>query len=260
MKIVEFTGIPGSGKSTILPIVKDYLANQGLTVFDSGDIVRCSTRFPFTNSLFNTLLSSLPRGLNKILLRKLNNGLCLRQKYQIEYMINNLLFFNSVADLTNSRPIPENHKRITIESFLRMAGDYQIAKESSKKNAVLLLDEGFGHKVITFYISVEEKIIDFVEIESYLEKIPRIHLLIEIKADESVCKKRIIDRKLPERLEGRTDHEVMEYLRRSKSAIDYGVKYLSTKGVKVETLVNPSESFCPEEIISQLSNKIGEFA
>ena len=38
MKLFEFTGITGCGKTTLLPLVKKQLRQRGLNVFDSNDV------------------------------------------------------------------------------------------------------------------------------------------------------------------------------------------------------------------------------
>jgi hypothetical protein len=259
LKLIEFTGIPGSGKSTIVPIVKSYLKEQGLDIFDAKNVILCGENFHFIKKHFKSLLGSLPMKIRKKILRGLNNYSYLKHEYTLNYILNNLQLFNYIVDRTKSRPIPERHKNLIIEWFLNMAASYQIAHEFLEKNSVLLLDEGFVHKVVSLFVFVEEATVDFDEIERYLENIPRGHLLIRVEANENVCKKRIINRKLPSRLNGRTDNEIWQYLIKAKSAIDYTQNFLAKRGTKIVTLNNFDEEFSRENIVFQLSRNFRDF-
>lgn len=257
MKFIEFIGLPGSGKSTILPIVKSHLQKLGFEVFDQKNIILGSESFPFNKRPFKKLLSLLPTKLNKEILKGLNNNLRVKEQYQLKYMLNNLEIFNYIINYTISRPIPDNHKSLVIKWFLKTVGTYQIARESLNSNSVLILDEGFVHRALTLFVFIEEKKINFEEIEKYLEKIPKAHTLIKVEADTVLCKKRLIDRRLPCKLEDYTDDEIWKYLLKAKSVIDFVQNFLTKRDTNIVALNNSSEEFIEKSIKLQLSKKLG---
>lgn len=257
MKVIELTGIPGSGKSTILPVLKRYFQKIGIQTFDSSDIITCCDYFPFKIKLFKRFLSSLPNRLHSSLIIKLNNGLKLRHKYQLKYSSSNSEFFDYVVRLTELRPINAYHKNLTIGFFLRTAGDYQIAYDCLGKDSIFILDEGFVHRVVTLFVSLEEKEVDFGMIQRYLERIPKADALIKVEANEQLCKKRLMNRELPHRLQRRTEYEILEYLARSKSVIEYAMNFLIIKGISTVTLHNSDEQFFQQNIINQIAHNFG---
>ncbi len=255
MKLIEVTGIPGSGKSTVLPVVKTYLRKRGLEVFDSRNIILCIERFPFNKS--RKLVKCLPTTLSDMIVKGLNKlYLELRYRYKLKYLLSNRELFNFIVDLTNSRNIPHPHKILTVGWFLNLAASYQIATEHSGSSSVLLLDEGFVHRIIHLFVSVEEETIDAEKIERYVEKIPPIHTLINVEADEVLCKKRVIARGLPRRLRGRTDEEIWEYLLRSKAALDNAQRFVRRRGTNIVSLDNSSGQFSQQAVEFQLSRSL----
>jgi len=256
LKLIEVTGIPGSGKSTVLPVVKNYLRKRGLEVFDSRNIILCIERFPFDKS--RKLAESLPPGLGDMIAKGLNRLYVeMKYRYKLKYLLSNRELFSYIVDLTNSRNIPHPHKILTVGWFLNLAASYQIASEHSGSSSVLLLDEGFVHRVIHLFVSVEEETIDAEKIERYLEKIPPIQTLIMVEANEVLCKNRIISRGLPRRLRGRTDEEIWEYLLSSKAALDNAQRFVSRRGTNIVSLDNSSEQFSQQGVEFQLSRSPG---
>ena len=252
MKLVEITGIPGCGKSTIFPIVEEYFINMGLKVFNPKSILQCSQKVRFSGWHSRKVIALLPMKVRNRVLRGLATFVNLKQQYALKYMTSNPELLSYVVGLTNSRPVSEDHKRLTLGYFLNLTASYQIACESLGSDSVLLADEGFVHKVVTFFVSVQETTIDPAEVQRYLEKIPAVHTLIKVKADVSVCKKRLIPRKLPRRLEGSTENEIEEYLLRSKAAIDCAEDFQARRGTKIVSLDNSSEQFSEVNVRSQL--------
>lgn len=252
MKIIEFTGIPGSGKSTVLPVLHYYLKTNGYHVYNSNDIIRSIDLGYFRNKslrlLFSPLLNLLPKKIYT------NMYICskTRQKYQINYILNNIDFIRYVVKLACSRPIPQSHKALILYRFIYLAELYQIALETLGNNSILIFDEGYVHKVVSFFISNEEKETKFTEVDKYLSFIPHIDLLVSVRANQDLCNKRIIKRKLPRRLEGKTDIEISDYLSRSNAIINYTIKYLSNKNISIIEINNDYKKFKKDIILKQL--------
>lgn len=252
MKIIEFTGIPGSGKSTVLPIVQYYLKTNGYQVYNSDDIIRSIDLGYFRNKslrlLLNPLLNLLPKKIYT------NMYICskTRQRYQINYILNNIDFIRYVVKLTNSRPIPKSHKALILYRFIYLAELYQIAIETLGNNSILIFDEGYIHKVVSFFVSNEEKETKYTEIEKYLSFIPYIDLLVSVRTNQDLCNKRIKKRKLPRRLEGKTDVEISDYLTRSNAIINYTIKFLSKKKINMIEIDNNYNKFEKDTILKQL--------
>ena len=253
MKGIEFSGIPGSGKSTILPVVAEYLRNQGCDVVDQHNLIQRSKRFPFNARWFRGLMAMFPARMRRVFTRVLNNYYYLNYEYQLKYIAEDVSLLRYLKSFVQVRPIPEAHKNMLFRWFIKMAGSYRMARDVLEEDSVYLLDEGFVQKVISMYVSVEEDAPNTAELERYLDEIPDDLTVINITADQDTCKRRILERRLPKRLEGRQDHEVEAYLSKSKMTIDFAAGYLSKKGSKIVDVDNSSEPFTEARITEQLS-------
>ncbi|MHA1231706.1 MAG: hypothetical protein ACTSPQ_13750 [Candidatus Helarchaeota archaeon] len=257
MKYIELTGIPGSGKSTILRLIEKYFRKKGYKVYNKDNIIQCSDAYLFKNRYFKNLFSLLPNKFKDPILIKLIDHTFIRHKYELKFLLNNIQIFDYIINLNNNRPISENHINLVIKWFISTAGRYEIWKvNNNNNNSILVLDEGFVHKIVSLFVSIEEETINFQEIEKYLNMIPKIDLLIKIEANEHLCMNRIITRKLPVRLEGKSENEIIEFLSRAKIAIDYGTNFLVKNGIKLITLNNSNEGFNKDYLISQLTKKL----
>ena len=88
----------------------------------------------------------------------------------------------------------------------------------------------------------------------YLEKIPKVKLIISVIANENTCQKRITKRGLPRRMEGMSSEEMITYLGKFNDLIDIVLnKYNSNNDVIIikvqnEGDLNESLNFIDSEI------------
>lgn len=256
MRLIEITGIPGCGKSTISPLVKSYLAKSGIEAFNSPSVILMSKSLAANKLHLKRAIEYIYAQLSDKTLRKLIRKLNLKQKYRDRYIASNPQLYSYVQCLTNSRPIPSSHKKQIIRFFLNSGAIYQIASERISKDATFIFDEGFVHRVVTLFVSVEETKVDFKELDRYLNRIPPVHLLIKVEADEDVCKNRMVNGKLPFRLGGKKEREILDFLSKSNLVIDYAVNYLIQSGARAITIDNRNEPFFENHINSQLEARL----
>ena len=121
--------------------------------------------------------------------------------------------------------------------------------------ATLVFDEGFFHKVVNLFVSVEEDNINFNGIKKYLEKIPEINTLIRVEANEDTCNLRLHKRKLPFRLKDKNDDEIFKYLVKAKSVIDYAVNYFDKRDTNIISINNTGHQLFEDDIIRQISEE-----
>ncbi len=254
MRFVEFSGIPGSGKSSILPVVARYLRRNGRDVVDRDNLIHRVNSFPFNSKCFQTLLSVVPRVLRNRCTEGLNNYLYLSYEYQLKYMVNHLPVLRHVLATIDDRPIPEMHKAMLVRWFFKMAGSYEMARECLSEDSVFLCDEGYVQKVVSLYISVDEESPEPVDVKRYLDQVPGEMVLVHVTAEPESCKRRIVARALPRRLRGRTDHEIDDFLRKSKEVTDMATSHMLSRGGQVVVVNNSHEPFAEGEIEQQLSS------
>jgi hypothetical protein len=255
LKLIEFTGLPGSGKSTIVSIVKKWLIERGFKVADEYSVLRNCQRILFGDLQFETILPWILSKLNQKTLDRTIKYLGLKKAYELRYIKQNLELYKFISAQTQARPLPIDHKNFTLNIFFDLAARYQIAFELLDNESILIFDEGFFHKVVNFFVSVEEDNINFIGVKKYLEKIPRIYTLIKIEANEDMCNERLHKRELPFRLKDKTDDEIFKYLVKAKSVIDYGVNYLDKRDANIISINNTGRQLFMNDIIRQISKE-----
>ena len=241
-----------------MPVVARYLKRNGRDVVDRNNVIHRSNYFPFNSRCFNRLMTAFPPKVRERCNWGLNNYFHVNYEYQLKYMADHLPLLQYLVGFVHARPIPEDHKRMLVRWFVKMAGTYQLARDCLGEDDVFLFDEGYVQKVVSLYISVEEDTPAPAEMELYLNQIPGDLTLIKVHADEEVCKRRILERNLPKRLKGRQQHEIEEYLSKSKTAIDFAASYMARKGGQVVVIDNSNEPFVEARIQEQLSGSLHE--
>lgn len=247
--------MPGAGKSTIVSIAKKWLNEKEIEVFDEFGVLRHCQRFPFGDFQLENLLPWILSKLNEKTLNRAIKYLGLKRVYKLRYIEQNLQLYDFILDLTQRRSIPIDHKNFILKVYFDLAARYQIGFERFDNEAILVFDEGFFHKVVNFFVSVEEDNINFNGVKKYLEKIPEINTLIMVEANEDTCNLRLHKRKLPFRLKGKNDDEIFKYLVKAKSVIDYAVNYFDKRDTNIITIKNTGHQLFEDDIIRQISEE-----
>lgn len=256
MKTIEFTGLPGSGKSALLPIIKIYLKKKGFKVFDSSDLFLSTKHILLNNGFFRVLLSSFPQSIQKIVKIKFSKLANIDSFYQLRYIKEHFDIFSYVYRWNQQRTIPESHKMLIINWLIKLGGIYQLAYESLNKNSYLILDDGFVQKVISFFVSIEEEIINLDEIDVYLNKIHKVDILFRIETPKKTCLNRMKLRGYPKRLKGCSLDKIDKYLSNSETAIHHAVRILSGKKTKIIEINNSQNHLSEESIYSQIPSNL----
>jgi hypothetical protein len=174
MHRIELTGIPGAGKSSFIPKIKQEIVNQGFQVYDDQDLI------------YETFISDQFRGLTT-LIPSLNirqnvgtTGMLIEQEYVQYFLAKNI-----------DRPIPEKEKLLAARWMLSTIAYYNMAKELRRGTAIQLVDEGFFHKIFNLYVSSNAPVPSRAEIDKYFSVTPLPSILIKICADTPIAVQRI---------------------------------------------------------------------
>lgn len=257
MKLIELTGISGSGKSTITPIIKKFLKTEGFEVYDKYILVLRCNEFPVNRRFSTVFIRLLPASFRDKMLALFYRVLDNKRIYLAHYLLENLGFYETTINNISEAPIPFYQKNWLILWWFNLISTYQMAVESLEKNSILILDEGFYHKLINFYVHLGHDL-EYSKIQTYVESIPHIDILIHIETSIDKCIERFSKRNLPRVIRGRTMQEVTNYLENSKKAIEYSNNLISTKGTKIIKIENSDQPFYQKNITRQLSKNLNQ--
>ncbi|MEZ4776432.1 MAG: hypothetical protein R3D00_24870 [Bacteroidia bacterium] len=245
MKLIEFLGLPGSGKTTLVPFINTVMAEKGHVIFSRRDVrllhvcggyrkFQIAQKFP----------SIVKRALVKVFFQFNHTESFYTEKFIQKYP--DLVAY--VLKTSAKNGVNEKIRRNSIRWFLSLGAIYQLAEEIMPPDAYLLLDEGFCQKVLNLFVSVD-KDPNLSKVKKYLEMIPLPDTVLFIQTDETIAFDRMKHRGPIKRLLDATDDELKSFLSRAKGSTDF-VKIFLSDSTRLVILDNSEELFKGKEMIS----------
>lgn len=223
---IEFSGAPGTGKTTLTPIVIQFLREQGLRALTIADAMPLyATRTPWGK----IICATIPRPSRKSALWRIYSYSSFL--YGLKFAIKHYAFRRYVVKLQRGRPIPRHHQRLIRSYFDSMMADYQFLECHIQPDEILVLDEGFAHRVTHLVSELEQPHPD--NIMQYLKLAPKSDLVILVRAPVSTCVQRLCARGLRGRLSGKNQQEVGQFVANAEKAIDISARYLRYMGTEI---------------------------
>lgn len=246
--IVEFIGTPGSGKTTLIPILANIFAEydyEPRTIVEASRPVVSRT---FVGEVINQLA---PISLRDPALWQLfyNRSYFSRKGFSKAHPT----LVSHVRNTQRARNISADERDHILYWWYHMIGYYQFLKPRLLPNELLLLDEGFAHRVVQLFASDHEDL-DRDSLGKYLRLIPRPHMLIFVNAPAVVCEKRVFDRGLWNRFKDKTRQQVSQFISNSHHAVYTTVSILKSQEWDVVEIDNSAAYVSPAK--QELSYKI----
>lgn len=222
--IVEMLGAPGAGKTSLLPAAKEFFNRRGLRAYLVVEAARpAAARTPA-----GRLAARLPAGrLNRFILWQLYYVYCQRYRREFNRQYSGLV--ESVVTYQHNRPISGYDRRHVLRWFLHLTGSYAFLKAYLRPDEVLIIDEGFIHRVVQLFASEAEELQPH-RIYEYLDAIPRPDLLIYVTASAGASRQRVFERGVWERFQRKSEAETIRFLERSQAAVEIAAGYLASSG------------------------------
>jgi thymidylate kinase len=168
--VIELIGLPGSGKSTLANTI--YLWHiKSVVVFSDAKCLKDKE-----GGLSNKIVSSLLRVYRRILI----------STHRLELLIQNNKTFICYKKLINSSPVPRKVKQARLRMWLSGSRFYSKKNNTSLKK-ILIHDEGLIYRAM----SLSQSDVNFIDIDKYLDLLPKPDALIYIHSSKDVIKKRL---------------------------------------------------------------------
>jgi len=251
--LIEFLGAPGTGKTTLASMVTHFLQEQGLSALTIGDAVPlCAARTLWGKAMSSVMSHSWQSSAWWRVYSYTSS--C----YRIQFAVENYAFWRYVVKLQRGRIIPREHQRLIRWYLNRMMGLYQFCKCHLQPDEILILDEGFAHRVTHFVSDVEQP--DPGAIMRYVELMPRTDISVRVRAPVNTCVERIWVRGLGGRLGGKSKQEVTRFVANSAQAIDISARHLRLMGRDVVEIDNDGNlNVCVTSLETQLKEIVGKY-
>jgi thymidylate kinase len=186
--IIEFTGVPGSGKSTVSLVVRQTLRDLGLKAMLVTEAGPCCLKRALLGSLICLVT---PRRWQERVLWGVFRRLIV--VYQLKFAIQNRVLTRQAVSVLTRHQLPWRDRRSILRWFFRDAGYYQFFQKRLRSEEVLILDEGLVHRATSLYTSASEEP-DPLEVADYVKLLPRPDLVVGVQTLLDICVARVSSR------------------------------------------------------------------
>jgi len=220
--IIEFMGLPGSGKTTFHRIAKQFFEANGLKVWVPDDqwfVARKYLKLSYEGTVANRIK---------------NKGLF---SYSIGIYLPNLLryccshkrFVSGVLKIILLTPNTFKSKWLLTKYFIIDLFQYSfIHYNPAKEYDISLIDEGFFQHCFT-YFTPKDRPLNYKLIEWYLSNMPHPNLVIHISVPAEDCIERMKGRGLPYRLKKESADVMYGLLKKGIKLFSFIEKIVSRK-------------------------------
>lgn len=229
--LIEFIGLPGSGKSTIAAILGRELESSSISPLTVPEAGRTLARRSWLGSKLPG--HSSPWG-DKMAwklfeIERLTRGIAFLLRRPI---FSARLFMHQVK-----RPPAARRGRRVVHWWIRAAGARSLLMARRLEGEVIVLDEGLCHRVVQLFSSADEAP-DPTEVVRYADGIPLPDVLIHVVAPVDVSCRRVLERGVWERMANDDEGRVSDYLASADLAISHFLSSEPLEGVCVVDVDN----------------------
>ena len=246
--IVEFIGSPGCGKTSLLPSLEKKFSEQGFNPFTVVEASRPVVSRTLIGKSINTFL---PESLRDPLLWQVFYFSAFLSRKNFSKGHPNLVAH--VRKTQSIREVPAEESDHALYWWFHLSGYYQFLKPRLYTNEVLILDEGFTHRVVQLFAS-DSGNPNRGDLQQYLDLIPRPDMLIFINAPAAICEQRVHERGLWDRMQHKSPQQISQFISNAHSVVDAAVKELKLKEWVVIEIDNSAAGLAPAE--EELNRKL----
>lgn len=243
--VVEMMGTPGAGKSTVARLLQAALSDLGVSVLRSPG----SGPEAVARSGAGAIVARLARG-------RLGEAVVWRV-FAFQRLLRGIGVIATRPGLVRillssqfSRPVSARvRQRRPTHWLVRMAGERALLLSRRRAGEIVIIDEGFGHRVVQLFTSSVEAT-DPEMVARYLSAVPVPSLVIRVAAPIDVCLRRIRDRGVWDRF---VDDEVglRHFLNNAAEAVELAARQFAQNGIRLVTVDN-SDSADPDQLSRRL--------
>ncbi len=228
---IEFIGIPGVGKSTLMRMLVEKLRQQNNREYMTFEDAFHYVAKDKIDKGYRFILNALPRKIAERFISKIINRSLFQFDAQSRFLAHYGSAFQIVLASDEYNNMSHYDRGVVIANFLSLGSLYQAITEQIVDNAVIFNDEGFVQKSMMFtsYKTQDKELNE--SIISYFNNIPLPDLLIYVKADMSLCQERMFTRTkgLTARLKKLDKKARINFLLNSESLFEILVPWLQNE-------------------------------
>ena len=216
LAVIELIGVPGAGKTTVAGVLQDALRNSGAIPYD---VVKAARIFAKRTVLGRLVTGLLPGS-------RVSGGLWVvyllySWVYAGVFTVRNPQLLKHLMVSQRRRPAEADIMARKVRYwFLRLIGSYEFLVANGYPGEVLVLDEGFVHRVVQLYASEVEQP-DANAIIRYLQLVPEPDAIVHVRAPLDTCVERVRLRGVWERYQSRDIGRLSDFLKSADIAVEF---------------------------------------
>jgi thymidylate kinase len=231
--VIELIGAPGAGKTTLLPTLTAFFQERGCPAYT---VVQAARPFAQRTLWGRAVCRLAPHSWQKPLLWQVFYRLSIA--YRLKFLAQHPRLMQQVWRSQQGRPAAADAQRRQVwHWFLRLTGYYEFLRSAAHPADVLLLDEGFTHRVVQLHTSSVEAPAE-PWIAAYVARLPQPDLLIFVQTPVAVCERRIYERGLWSRASHKSTAEVAQFVAHAHRAVGLAVRQAREAGWAVIEIEN----------------------
>ncbi len=233
---IEFLGVPGAGKSSLVPVVTGELQRAGVNAVEIAEATYAALRDGMQDRLIGPVFRNMPRSLgsslSKHLVARSQDRMLAMRGFLLDHPETAIAILEALSDRKDVDP----RQDLALGWILELLWSYQLATSQGGSGSLLVLDEGFANRAVTLfgYRFSEE---DEPRLRQYIESIPKPDLVIVVAGDTEVCAARASNRI---RFAHLGYSELVRFTREAATCVDVTSRLLAEHGVDVRTVQNES--------------------
>lgn len=234
MRRIEVLGIQGSGKSTILKILREEMLLSNMSAYNKDDLMALYylNKYSMKSLMYLPFFSFIPKTISRLLFLFRS----VHKRMQVDFIKKNqslIIYLLSKLSINNEINIRDK----VFDQVLMTYGNYELADKLLSSSDYLLLDEGLSYRPVSLFVS-ENFSMSNEQLNEYFSKIKSPSLVIYIKPEINSSLDRMMIRGFPQRIESKPVELQRAYLMNVKNSLDKIVNYYVGNGVRVHTISN----------------------
>jgi len=224
--LIEFTGIVGSGKSSLAEKLKEFSESEREEILSSSEAAERVAGRTASGIIIKTLLPI------KTLQRK-----ALRRVFAVTtapwargaFKNSHAVLIRHVLETSPARRVlPNLHWKIIYKLFLEAGGRTELFMNRLKTGESAVMDEGLVHRAINLY-AWETETLDEPSVRAYFRALPGVGPVIIAQCDLETALQRARQRGLPQRLRDKDESVVMRFMENSTRIVEIAAEDLVTR-------------------------------
>lgn len=242
MKTIEFMGLPGAGKTTLVSVLLRTLREKGIPALSQTEAINRCIRRRDDGILINAL-KHFPMawwepcaGIQK----------ALPEMHRFSYRHVSLLHLISSTIERNS--LPEAWSESLLYTFYRQFAEQQLAEDYLQKRELRLVEEGFLHRGFTLFGYLAAAFVSDESLKRYVDSIPLPSAVVFVDVSPEECWGRLQKRaEPPVPLQAREQGAVIEQLSIGHGCLQRIATLSEQKNVTVLSVGNSQDDATPLE-------------